>query len=92
MCAKLPELVALAAIGIAMPLVRSPAAVPAVPWPPQPVPGVAVTVVYPTVAVDTSWYRFVGDDHRQIVIRAMETFSYRFVYDHHHIQIVAYNP
>jgi len=90
---KLIAIAIIAATGAVMPLSQSAAAVPSVAWPPPPLPGVGVNVIYPSVAVDTSLYRFVGDDHRQITFRMTETTSYRFVYDDHHfIRIYALNP
>ena len=91
-----PKLIAIAALiagGTVLPLGRSAAAASFVPWPPPPLPGVNVNVIYPSVAVDTPLYRFVGTDHRQITFRLTENFSYRYVYDDpHYIQVWAFNP
>jgi hypothetical protein len=79
-------------VGVALPLTRGSAAVSTSDWPPQPLPGVPVTVVYPSVAVDTKLYHFVGDDHRHIQIWKMDTYVYRFVdTDHRHIEVAALN-
>jgi hypothetical protein len=91
MPAKLIAIAVFIAAGAAVPLAPSLAAT--VQWPPPPLPGVGVNVIYPSVAVDTPLYRFVGDDHRQITFRVTETISYRFVYDDpHYIRIYALNP